>query len=71
MIKDVQVAVAVEAVIHDALCTALEMIAGGHGVIVEKIRIKWDPTEDPAGYSIRRIDITSFTTHKARKEPGI
>lgn len=67
---DLQVAVAVEAVIHNALCTSLEMIAEKHGVIVEKIRIKWVPSDNVAGYSILRIDISSFTTHKA-KEPGI
>jgi hypothetical protein len=46
------------------------MIAEKHGVIVEKIRIKWVPSDNVAGYSILRIDISSFTTHKA-KEPGI
>lgn len=67
---DLQVAVAVEAVIHNALFTSLEMIAEKHGVIVEKIRIKWDPADNVAGFSIRRIDITSFTTHKA-EEPKL
>lgn len=57
-----EVAVAVEAVIHDALCKALELVAEKHGVIVEKVRIKWDPS--PVGFSIRRIDITSFTIHE-------